>query len=497
MTRILVWPTYSYPGNVGADSLYLIARNLIRSIPADEGVNWVLIVPDTKSVPVDDLDDMPNVQKVARKIAPNYRIQEAVADPEVVWRYHGAIGEEPVDAVVSMSPARSVNLGNAWEQKASTVGKQIVATWDLLVRDDGSGEFTAETRELIQQAAGSLMSDVIYHESPVARNMTLDIARKHLSSSAVRQIMARSVDVPQGISAKRVLAVAERTPKREKFTIYYGGRFSGSKRLADIAELVDKFYAFGRDVQFVVTTGSLDGVKRNNFEAAYPQVELHVGKTQEEAWELMAGCHASICFSSHELFGMAFWEQMAAGLGVVMLAKEWNRELLPPNYPLVVQTTTEAAAQLRMLHTEWETSATAFESQFGLHADPATWVRRHYDADVTLHEMARDLLSRIDGEQAKADDMFAGGKAAGLVEACRLALDGEDVLTLTDYWGRIRDNSRVGTNFLGKRMIWPKSNAYLDALRIARWMGYDDCFLPREDGKVPGLMKNYIRTGEV
>ena len=140
MTRILVWPTYSYPGNVGADSLYLIARNLILSVPVEEGICWELIVPDTKSVPVDDLDEMPNVRKVARKIAPNYRIQEAVADPEVVWGFHGAIGETPADAVISMSPARSVNIGNAWEQKASSVGKQIVATWDLLVRDDGSGE---------------------------------------------------------------------------------------------------------------------------------------------------------------------------------------------------------------------------------------------------------------------------------------------------------------------------------------------------------------------
>lgn len=477
--RILLWPTYSYPGNVGADSLYLIARNLIRAA-ADPAVNWVLLVPDSKSVPVDDLDDMPNVQKVRSKIPPNYRLQEAVASPDVIWKYHGAIGEEPVDAVLSMSPARSVNIGTAWEMKASSVGKQIVATWDLLVRDDGNGEFSADRNELVQQAAGSLMSDVIYHESPVARSMTMDIARRFLSPSAVRTIHSISKDVPQGISVAQIAPIVDKTPKRQKFTVYYGGRFSGSKRLADIAEIVDKFWAYGRDVQFVVTTGSLDGMKRAKFEKAYPQVELHVGKSQEEAWELMAGCHASFCFSSHELFGMAFWEQMAAGLGVVMLAKEWNRELLPPDYGLVVHSPSEAAAMLRVLHNEFRYDRQEYHAAHGPQSKDAVWVQQNYDADRNLGMLADDLIARVRGVEADAAELFEKGKAASLQESLESTLKDKQVLTLADLWKGIRENSRVGTNFIGKRMIWPKSNAYLDALRLARWMGWEDCFVDGE-----------------
>lgn len=477
--RILIWPTYSYPGNVGADSLYLIARNLIRAA-ADPAVNWVLLVPDSKSVPQDDLDSMENVQKVVSRIPPNYRLQEAVADPAVVWRYHGAIGEEPVDAVLSMSPARSVNIGTAWEMKASSVGKQIVATWDLLVRDDGNGEFSADRNELVQQAAGSLMSDVIYHESPVARSMTMDIARRFLSPSAVRTINSISMDVPQGISVSQIAPIVDKTPKREKFTVYYGGRFSGSKRLADIAEVVDKFWAYGRDVQFVVTTGSLDGMKRAKFEKAYPQVELHVGKSQEEAWELMAGCHASFCFSSHELFGMAFWEQMAAGLGVVMLAKEWNRELLPPDYGLVVDSPAQAAAMLRVLHNAFRYDKTEYDIRYGRYSFAAAWVRDNYDADKNLWMLAGDLIGRVRAIEADAAVMFGKGKAASLQESLETVLADKQVLTLTELWKGIRESSRVGTNFIGKRMIWPKSNSYLDALRLARWLGWEDCFVNGE-----------------
>lgn len=478
--RVLVWPTYSYPGNVGADSLYLIARNLIRVVTPEMGITFVLIVPDSRSVPVDDLDDMPHVQKVRTKIPPNYRLQEAVADPSIVWKYQGAIGEEPVDAVISMSPARSVNIATAWEMKASSVGKQIVATWDLLVRDDGSGEFSADKAELIQQAAGSLMSDVIYHESPVARGMTMDIARRFLSPSAVRTITNNSLSVPQGISVAQIAPIVEQTPKREKFTIYYGGRFSGSKRLADIAELVDKFWAYGRDVQFVVTTGSLDGMKRAKFEAAYPQVELHVGKSQEEAWALMAGCHASFCFSSHELFGMAFWEQMAAGLGVVMLAKDWNKDLVPPDFDLVVHSPSEAAAMLRLMHNEWRYDKQDYAAKYGVDSEAAQWVRSVYDADTNMKVLMGDIIGRVGTIEAEAAGMFDKGKAASLQESLESTLQDKQVLTLADLWKGIRENSRVGTNFIGKRMIWPKSNAYLDALRLARWMGWEDCFVDGE-----------------
>jgi glycosyltransferase involved in cell wall biosynthesis len=297
----------------------------------------------------------------------------------------------------------------------------------------------------------------------------------------VRTIHSISQDVPQGISVAQIAPIVAKTPKREKFTIYYGGRFSGSKRLADIAELVDKFYAFGRDVQFVVTTGSLDGMKRAKFEAAYPQVELHVGKSQEEAWALMAGCHASFCFSSHELFGMAFWEQMAAGLGVVMLAKEWNRELMPPGHLLVADTPSQAAAHLRLMHERWQESDDhhLFERLYGWHSSGAQWVRENYDADRNLGMLADDLIGRVRSIEADAAVKFEQGKAASLQEALETVLQGE-VLTLRDLWAGIREHSRVGTNFIGKRMTWPKSNSYLDALRLARWLGWEDCFVNGE-----------------
>lgn len=478
--RVLLWPTYSYPGNVGADSLYLIARNLIRATPVGD-INWVLIVPNLKTVPVDDLDTRPDVQKVVVDFPSNYRMQEATALPEIVWKYSGVDGTEPVDAVISMSPARTVNLANAWAQKATRTSRQVIATWDLLVRDDGAGEFTSTRPELAHQAVGSLVSDVIYHESPVARSMTLDVARRFLAPSGVKHIHQVSVDIPQGISVDKVLAAGEGVKKREKFTVYYGGRFSGSKRIAEIAEIYDYFFKFGRDVEFVVTTGSLDRTKRDNFEAAMPHAELHVGRSQEEAWAIMQSCHASICLSTHELFGMAYWEQMAAGLAVVMQAQSWNEDLLPPDYHLVHKAPGEVAAALRMVYDDWAyCTPEAYDARFGYTSPAAQWVRENYDADATLHRLAADLTHRVDEIEVPALQEFREGKLKPLFEVSSEVLEGVEEITFHDFWKALRRTATVKTNFIGRRMRWGKSNAMLDGIRMARMLGYEDCFINGE-----------------
>ena len=472
--RALVWPTYSYAGNVGADSLYLIARNLIRASKVGE-FDWVLVVPDLSSVPVDDLDSRPDVQKVRVPMAVLYRAQEAVPDADVIWDFAPTDGKHPVDVLVSMSPARTLNVANAWSMRCPSTAKPLLVNWDLLVRDDRSGEMVADEPELLQQAAGGVVADLNVHESPIARKMALDVARKHMSAANVRRLIESSVDVPQGIPVDRLMDAIKDVPKREKFAVYYGGRFSTSKRINELADVADAFYRYGRDVQFVVTTGSLDGNKRAKFEARFPQTELHIGLPQEEAWKVMASCHASICFSSHELFGMAFWEQMAAGLQVVMQAANWNADLLPPEYPWVCQGPMQAGAMLRQIHDQWRIDPSLWASwQVDRHA---TWVREQYDSEKNCRQMLDLIRLKAQDVNEKAFEAYEGGSRRELVALARqvLAEDGrDDECGFDEYLEALRGASRVGRNVVGYKIKWAKSHATLDALRVARYLGWDD-----------------------
>lgn len=463
--RLLVWPTYSYAGNVGADSLYLIARNLLRELDVEDRA--VLVVPDWANKDVaDDLTHDRRIEKIQTPMAVLYRAQEALADPETAWAFSPQEGL-PIDAVISMSPARSLSLANAWSIR--TTDRPAIVNWDLLVRDDRSGEMTTDEVELMQMAAGCWAADLNVFESPIARKMTLDVCRKHLSGSAVMRVMETSVDVPQGISVDRLMEIVERTPKREKFTVYYGGRFSTSKRVEEVAEVIDAFYRYGRDVEFVVTTGSLDGQKRAAFVDRFPQVELHVGKSQEEAWEIMAGCHASICFSTHELFGMAYWEQVAAGLAVVMKQERWNEDLMPPDYAYGVRTALEAAAILRDVHARWRDGQWLIVPWL---SEQAIWVRENYDASKNLRTMLGHVRRLVLDHREAQFRSFEGGSRSSLIELASEVLT--EGMPWVEYIARMREASRVGTNVVGQKLKWARSHTTFDAYRAAQYLGWQD-----------------------
>lgn len=459
-----MWPTYSYAGNVGADSLYLIARNLL--VEATDP--WTMVVPEwSGKVPEGDVPR--NVTKVARPMLPLYRTQEAVADPEVVWRFAPTDGPRPVEICVSMSPARTLALANAWRCRSTPTAEVVLVNWDLLVRDDKNGEIHADDEELVHQAAGCAAADLNVFESPVAKSMALDICRKYLSPSLVRKVIDSSVDVPQGIPVDRMLAATTGIWKRPRFSVYYGGRFSTSKRIEELAEVIDALYRFGRDVDFVVTTGSLDGAKREKFMSRFPEVELHVGLSQEAAWQVMASCHASVCFSTHELFGMAFWEQMAAGLAVVMKAASWNEKLLPPGYDLTVTSAVEAGAKLRALYDDWRARG---DGGVTIPQGPARWVQERYDSMTNMRLLLRVLTDAVTKEREYAFQQYATGARGGLVELAQEVL--EDGLLWTEYVKRLREKSRVGANVVGAKLKWARSNAMLDAYRIPLWLGWED-----------------------
>jgi hypothetical protein len=284
----------------------------------------------------------------------------------------------------------------------------------------------------------------------------------------VNRVHASSTDILQGIPVKRLLAATDGVKKRSRFSVYYGGRLSTSKRFDDLAEVIDTFYRFGRDVDFVVTCGSLDGTKREKLMSRFPQVELHVGLPQEEAWKVMASCHASICFSSHELFGMAFWEQMAAGLGVVMKAEKWNADLVPPGYDLMCRGGIEAGALLRQMYDTWSTSTWTLGPQ----SPNARWVQEQYDSGKNLAMMMRGLESRVAVEYVHAFDDYKGGARKGLVDlAAEVLTEG---MTWTEYVDAMRSRSRVGHNVVGAKTKWARSNALLDAYRVAQYLGWKD-----------------------
>jgi glycosyltransferase involved in cell wall biosynthesis len=468
--RVLAWPIYSYAGNPLADSGYICFRNLIRAIPE---WTWHLVVPDWAKGDKelhDDLDGLHNVVKVPVPMLTLYRAQEAALDPVTLWKYSPQMGEQPIDAVVAGSNQIALHLANAWSIRSQEDDRPYVIAWDLLTRDDRNKGWRSEDVELLAHFAGAAVADLNVYGSEMMRWMTADMLRKLLSPAVMRQVLQqRSETIYAGVPVKRIDEVTAGIPKRDKFTVFYGGRFGAVKRVDDLTEIADLAFMFGRDMGMVACTGSITPNKAETFRQQFPMVELHVGTSQEEAWRLMAQCHAGIMWSKHEMIGSMFVEEMVAGLPLIAHEHRWLKALLPDDYPLWARDTTTAGAHLRNLYDVWKADPTR--------SDPIgeTWsryVRERYDSEDASQRFRRTVEQRVLPLRQKAFTDFGNGHRKAMLELAEQVL--VEGMTFAEYLKAVRKAATIGRTFVGRKLETARSNSILDAYRAALYLGWRD-----------------------
>lgn len=478
--RVLAWPIYTYAGNPLADSGYICFRNLIRAIPE---WTWHVVIPDWANEAngkalKDDLDDLPNVVKIPVPMPTLYRAQEVAADPEVIWRYSPQSGTQPIDAVICGSNQTALQVANAWSIRTRDEDKPLVVAWDLLTRDDRNNSWRSEDVELLAHFAGATVADLNIFGSPMMEWMARDMLRKQFSPSVVRETMNRSRTVFAGVPVARIDEVTAGIRKRDKFTVFYGGRLGAVKRVDDLTEIADIAFSFGRDMGMVVCTGSLSGQRKAKFEADFPMVELHVGTGQEEAWRLMAECHAAIMWSKHEMIGSMFVEEMAHGLPLISARHRWIESLLPDDYPYWADDARQAGALLRVLYDRWKASPETYDRD----NDMGPWkakVRESYDSVAASQAFREMVEGRVASGWDKTMADFERGGNGALIELARDTLEaqeaaGETPVHFHEYVHGIRRRARTGNSFVGQRLVSARSNSVLDAYRAALWLGYED-----------------------
>lgn len=469
--RVLAWPLYTYAGNLNADSGYICFRNLIRAIPE---WTWHVLVPDWatdengKRVH-DDLDDLPNVVKVPVPMHTLYRGQEVLLDPETVWKYSPQVGTQPLDAVITGSNQIAATLANAWGIRMEDDNRPLIVAWDLMTRDDRNRGWNAQDVELLLHFAGAVVADLNVYGSEMMRWMTADMLRKQFAPAVVREVLAnRSETIYAGVPVARIDEVTAGIPKRDKFTVFYGGRMGGVKRVDELTEIADLAFSFGRDIEMVVCTGSFAGPRRVAFQKQFPMVELHVGTGQEETWRLMAQCHAGFMWSRHEMIGSMFIEEMAHGLPVIAVPHRWINALLPEEYPYWAHDVREGGAHLRLLYDAWKADPDGYD-------DPMKpWqahVRERWDSVDASQKMRGVVEGRVNGMRASVTASWDRGAGESILEVVGQVL--VDGMTFPDLVEAIQEAARK-RSFLGQRLTQARSHPLLEAYHAAQYLGWKD-----------------------
>ena len=273
------------------------------------------------------------------------------------------------------------------------------------------------------------------------------------------------------LDVDRISEVTADVERRDEFTVFYGGRMGQVKRVDDLTEIADLTFQFGRDMRMVLCTGSLPQGKADAFRKQFPFVELHVGTSQEDAWRLMAECHATIMWSKHEMIGSMFIEEMAFGLPLIASPHRWLTSLLPEEYPFWAENAMQAGAHLRLLYDRWKADPDDYDEQMRPYT---ALVREKYDAAVASQQFRRVVEDRVMPQIDSHMQAFRDGKRAALMTLCQEVTVDDTQIGFGELLGRVRDAATLGRTFVGAKIESARSNGSLDLHRAMLTLGWTD-----------------------
>ena len=429
--RLLLYPVYNQHV-LKADSIYHISEAFARYL-AENGwhVHWVVPMREreedgnaltwykTDGTVLDDPSTLPpNVTLRPTRLYTSYRMQESTTPEWVLKEFHPLWREGTVvDAILTTSSIHGHFLKQAFQETYNRADPIPVISWDLLLRGgEGPNEVTSiGESELILQTLGHTVTHPIF-ESPIAYEIALENARKFLKPAYIKKLLEdRSTVIPLGANFAKIDKHTS-ARKNERFTVYFGGRFTPSKGIDLIAEVADYLYKRGMPINIEFSTGTNSANRIKLLTDKHSSIRVHTNMTQAKAFEVMTRCHAFICASSHELFGGAFWEQMYAGLIGIFKKAKWNEGLLPPDYPLLFDTPIEAYTLLKDVYENYE----QWKERL---AWVPKWVEENYDYRFTFARMAEYIRGVIQHNlETKTND--EGALFQAVIEEARKLPDG-------------------------------------------------------------------------
>lgn len=102
--------------------------------------------------------------------------------------------------------------------------------------------------------------------------------------------------------------------------------------------------------------------------------------SRDDYWQALAHTTAFLATATEESYGLEYIEALVAGSVGVFPDREWARAILPPSYPFLYRTTSQAEALLERAVTD--TAACRRDLDAAADGDFAEWLRAHHDDDT-------------------------------------------------------------------------------------------------------------------
>jgi hypothetical protein len=115
-------------------------------------------------------------------------------------------------------------------------------------------------------------------------------------------------------------------------------------------------------------------------------------------WDALASTTAFLATAKEESYGLEYIEALTAGAVGVFPDRDWARAILPPDYPFLYKTPSQAEAMLLRAETETDECRAQLDENAG--GSLVEWLREHHDDDAFEASIA-EHVDRWFGEGSK------------------------------------------------------------------------------------------------
>lgn len=174
------------------------------------------------------------------------------------------------------------------------------------------------------------------------RDDTFDVIGLYLNHAMLKRAKENSRVIYQGIDTEEIDNIVEGVEKRDKFTLFWGGRISAQKRFDFVFDAYLKVYEMGYDVDILLTSPSNVMVPKTMGKAMkylkkLKGLHVKLGVGRKEFMRFAKSSHCWLSASEAEGFSLGHAELGYIGVPGVVPDRPWSRLLFGEDYELMYE----------------------------------------------------------------------------------------------------------------------------------------------------------------